>query len=69
MIKVSRLDGSELVVNAELIELIERTPDTVISLINGKKLVVREPLEEVVARAIAYRRQILAPAICNAGEV
>lgn len=68
MIKVSRLDGTELVVNAELIELIERTPNTVISLTNGKKLVVREPLDEVVARAIAYRRQTLANVICHGGE-
>ncbi|MBI3967358.1 MAG: flagellar FlbD family protein [Chloroflexi bacterium] len=65
MIKVSRLNGSELVVNAELIETIETTPDTVISLTSGKKLIVREPLDEVVERAIAYRRRIgagLAPA-------
>jgi flagellar protein FlbD len=56
MIRVSRLDGTEFVVNAELIELIESTPDTVLSLTDGDKYVVREPLDEVVARVIAYRR-------------
>jgi flagellar protein FlbD len=57
MIRVSRLDGFELVVNAELIELIETTPDTVLSLTTGKKLVVCETLDEVVRRVIAYRQR------------
>ena len=56
MIKVSRLDGAEIVVNAELIELIETTPDTVLSLTTGKKLVVCETLDEVVRRVVSYRR-------------
>jgi flagellar protein FlbD len=57
MIKVSRLDGTGLVVNAELIELIEATPDTVLSLTSGTKLIVREPLDEVVALVIGYRQR------------
>ncbi len=57
MIRVSRLDGTELVINAELIELVETTPDTVLSLTDGKKFIVREPLEEVVERVIAYRQR------------
>jgi flagellar protein FlbD len=55
MIRVSRLDNSELVVNAELIEFIESTPDTVISLVDGKKLVVLEPAQEIVRRVMEYR--------------
>ncbi|MCL5958627.1 MAG: flagellar FlbD family protein [Chloroflexi bacterium] len=58
MVHLSRLDGSELYVNAELIEVIEMTPDTVISLTNGKKLVVRESGEEVVARVVDYLRRV-----------
>lgn len=58
MVRLSRLDGSELYVNAELIEVIEMTPDTVISLTNGKKLVVRESGEEVVSRVVDYKRRI-----------
>lgn len=56
MIKVTRLDHSELVVNAELIETIESTPDTVITLTSGKKLVVSEDVEEIVRRVLEYRR-------------
>jgi flagellar protein FlbD len=55
MITVSRLDGTELIVNAELIEFIESTPDSVISLVDGKKLVVRESAPELVERVMTYR--------------
>ena len=56
MIHVTRLDGSDLVLNCELLETVERTPDTVITLFNGHKLVVRESVDEIVARVIRYRR-------------
>lgn len=58
MIIVTRLHGEELVVNAGLIESIESTPDTVISLATGKKIMVRESRTEVVTRAVAYFRSI-----------
>ena len=58
MIYVTRLDGSQLVVNAALIETIEHTADTVITLIDGKKLVVRTLVEDVVERVIGYRQMI-----------
>jgi|YNPMSStandDraft_1061717.scaffolds.fasta_scaffold238922_2 flagellar protein FlbD len=56
MIKVTRLNHSELVINAELIESIEATPDTVITLTNGKKLLVSEDVNEIVRRVLEYRR-------------
>lgn len=56
MIKVTRLDHSELVVNAELIETVEATPDTVITLTSGKKLVVCEDVDEIIYRVLEYRR-------------
>lgn len=56
MIKVTRLDHSELVVNAELIETVEATPDTVITLTSGKKLVVSEDVDEIIHRVMEYRR-------------
>ncbi|QIA26940.1 flagellar FlbD family protein [Thermaerobacter sp. PB12/4term] len=62
MVPVTRLDGREVVVNAELIETLEATPDTVITLTTGRRLVVREPVERVIERVVAYRRRILAPA-------
>jgi flagellar protein FlbD len=61
VITVTRLDGAELVVNAELIELVEATPDTHLTLIDGRRLIVKEPTDEVVARVIAYRRAAYGP--------
>jgi len=58
MIQVTRLNGKPLVVNAELIRYIEQTPDTLITLINGDKLLVKESMEDVVRRAIEYARSI-----------
>ncbi len=58
MIHLTRLNRLPLVLNADLIESIEATPDTVISLTTGQKLVVREDAEEVVARVVAFRRAI-----------
>lgn len=58
MIKVTRLKGSPIYVNAELVETIAATPDTVITLTNGTKLIVEEPAEEVVKRTIRYHRLI-----------
>ena len=48
MITVTRLDGAELVVNAELIELVEATPDTHLTLTDGRKLIVKEDRKSVV---------------------
>jgi flagellar protein FlbD len=58
MIKVTRFNGSEFVVNAHQIEFIESTPDTVISLISGKKIVIKESVDEVIDRIVSYRRRI-----------
>jgi flagellar protein FlbD len=58
MIKVTRLNNSELWVNAEMIEFLEATPDTVISLITHTKFVVKESPQELVDLIIEYRRQI-----------
>lgn len=48
----------EFILNAEHIEQIEETPDTVITLTNGKKLIVEEPMEEIVRRVMVYRRAL-----------
>ena len=60
MIKVTRLNGKQFVMNAELIRMIESTPDTVITLLGGDHIVVREPMDEVVRRAIDYARSVRA---------
>lgn len=61
MVTVTRLDGSVVVLNAEFIESIEAVPDTVITLVNHRKVVVREPAEVVVERVLAYQRAVRGP--------
>ena len=58
MIHVTRLNGKELVINAVLIETIEETPDTIITLTTGKKFIVRERSAEVISLVKAYMRHI-----------
>jgi flagellar protein FlbD len=60
MIAVTRLDGTPMVVNSDQIAWIEYSPDTVISLMNGEKLIVREPPETIVDRVKAFKRDVLA---------
>lgn len=59
MIKVTRLDNKEFTVNADMIELIESIPETILSMSTGKKIVVREPVDEVVRRIVEYRHRVL----------
>ena len=58
MIQLTRINHAPLVINADLIEHIETTPDTVISLTNGQKFMVLEPVDEVVRKVIDFRREI-----------
>lgn len=58
MITLTRLDKRVIVLNADLIKMIEATPDTIITLINGDTMVVRDSVDEVVRRAIDYQRQV-----------
>lgn len=61
MIRVTRLNKKELVINAELIETLESTPDTIITLTDGKKVVVLEGIDEIIEKIVAYRRLINQP--------
>jgi flagellar protein FlbD len=56
MIKLHRLNNEEIVLNAGMIEQIESTPDTVVLLTNGKRLMVREALDDVVRAVVAYKQ-------------
>ena len=58
MIKLTRLNDRSIILNAELIKTIEQTPDTLITLVNGDRLLVREDVDDVVERAIEYGRRI-----------
>ena len=59
MISVTRLDGSEFVINSDLIETVEATPDTVITFAHDKKVVVRESPRDIVDSIVRFRRRIV----------
>ena len=59
MIRLTRLNQVPLVLNSDLIEHIEMTPDTVISLTTGQKFMVRETSEQVIEHIIEFRRAVL----------
>ena len=59
MIQLTRLNGQPLIVNSDVIKVIENAPDTVISLLNGEKIVVREPGEQILDRIVQFRRRVL----------
>ena len=61
MIKLTRLNQTAVVVNAEMIEFVEAIPDTILSLVSGKKVMVTESVDEVIERVIAYRRRCAEP--------
>ena len=58
MIKLTRLNGSEIVVNSDLIEHVELTTDTVVILTNGTSFVVKEDSEQIVEKIIEFKRQV-----------
>ena len=65
MIQLTRINHAPLVLNSDLIEHIEATPDTIISLTNGQKLVVLESIDDIVRRVIDFQRAIFIPVQSN----
>ena len=59
MIEVTKLNESKILINAELIESVEETPDTVISFVTGKKIIVKESRQEVKNLVILYKREFM----------
>ncbi len=59
MIQLTRLNNKPLVVNSDLIKFVEQSPDTLVTLITGEKIVVLEHVHEVLARIIEFRRSVL----------
>lgn len=59
MVEITRLNMKVAIINAELIEMIEETPDTIITMTTGKKFIVKETKEEMVDKIIQYRQKIL----------
>jgi flagellar protein FlbD len=69
MVCVTRLDGSAMILNADLIVTIERTPDTIVSVTTGDRILLRETPEEIVDRIIRYKRELTrAPTTIVAAE-
>ena len=67
MIKVTRFNHTEIYVNADLIEFVEQTPDTVITMLTGRKVLVLEAADAVRRMVVAYRREAGMPAARLAG--
>ena len=59
MVELTKLHDEPIVINADLIEFVESTPDTLISMTSGKKLMVKETVQEVIRKVIDYRRRCL----------
>lgn len=63
MIVLHKLNGSEIIVNADLIETIEKTPDTILTLSNSKKMVVSDEPEEIINLIVKFKKRVFAN--CN----
>lgn len=59
MIKVKRLNGKEFVVNSDLIQFVEETPDTVVTLTTGQKIVVVESVDQIIEKVVAYKAKVI----------
>ena len=59
MIEVTRLNGTQILVNADLIELVEETPDTVITFTTGRKIIVKESRQQIKSLVKSYKREIM----------
>ena len=62
MIALTRLNGQPVMVNADLIESLEETPDTVVTLTSGNKLIVRDSMLDIQQKIIDFKRKIYGPA-------
>ena len=63
MIRLTRINHVPLLLNSDLIEHVEVTPDTVVSLTNGQKFMVLESPDELISRVIEFRRSIVNPPV------
>ena len=59
MIEITKINGVKITVNSDIIEVVEETPDTVITLTTGKKIIVKESRQEVTNLVISYRKSVL----------
>ena len=58
MINITRINGSDLTINSELIETIEATPDTTITMTTGKRIIARDSIDDIIKKIIAFKGQV-----------
>jgi flagellar protein FlbD len=68
LIQLTRLNSQQITVNSDLIKFVESNPDTVITLVNGEKILVHETADQVLARVIDFRRAVLAGLLNNSSD-
>ena len=68
MIEVTRLNGTPMIVNSDLIKIAESSPDTMLPLVHGEKLIVRESCEEIVEKVLQYRAKLLSAVAARSGS-
>ena len=64
MIKLHKLNGAEIIVNAELIESVEAAPDTVLNLATGNRFLVKNSVDEVIAKIVEYKKKVYSERKC-----
>lgn len=69
MIRVTRINNTPIVLNCDLIEHVKMVPDTMIALTNGQHLFVRETVDEIVERIVAFRQRIVGQCCCPREEL
>lgn len=57
MIQLTRINGTELLVNEQFIEIAEQAPDTVVTMQNGHRYLVKETIEEIIGKSVQYSRE------------
>lgn len=67
MIRLTRLNNSTVTINSDLIKFVEESPDTVVTLLNGEKILVRECVDEIVHLVIEFRRELLSATVTWSG--
>jgi flagellar protein FlbD len=68
VIFITRTNGTKLYINPELIQTVEATPDTVVTLVDSKKLIVKDTPQEIAERFIEYRRKVMSPFISPSSD-
>lgn len=58
MIKLTRLNGAQVSLNADLVETIESAPDTTVTLVTGNRFLVRETVDQVIEKVVAYKKAV-----------